>query len=160
MRRLCVDTCFLIGLCTERDQYYESATTQYEKLFERDRNRMVMPWPILYETLRTAKVKDRQGMRKLELCWKQLARWGLLDLVSDCKYREHVIQDCFDELQKDARRQRNLSATDRVIRNVLADRELHIDAMITSNRADFEDVCKLFNRELVPLLARQRLSSA
>jgi len=149
MRRICVDACFLIALCNENDQYHEVAADYYGQLFEINRNRMVVPWPILYETVRTGTVKSPSSMRRLESHWKKMARWNLLELLSDCRYRERVIQDCFDELQKPRNHQRNLSAVDRVIRNILSDSSVHIDAFITFNVPDFADVCKRSRMELL-----------
>jgi hypothetical protein len=149
MRRICVDACFLIGLCNGRDQYHAAAARYYQRLFEVNKNRMVIPWPILYETVRMGTVENRQSMRQLESHWRQMARLDLLELLSDCRYRDQVIQDSFDELRKPEGRQRNLSAVDRVLRNILSDTNLRIDAFITFNVADFSDVCGRFGRELL-----------
>jgi len=149
MRRICVDACFLIGLCNARDQYHTAATNYYRKLFEVNRNRMVIPWPILYETIRTGTVRDPLSMGRLEFHWKQMAGRDLLELLSDCAYRDQVVQDCFGELRKPEGHRRNLSAVDRVIRNILADTSINIDAFLTFNVADFVDVCQRFNKEML-----------
>jgi hypothetical protein len=66
-------------------------------------------------------------------------------------FRKRVIDQCFDELTKPVASRKNLSAADRVIREILSDRSLRISALITFNPRDFEDVCKRFRREVFGL---------
>jgi hypothetical protein len=67
-------------------------------------------------------------------------------LLDDLPFRKKVINQCFDELSKPPANRRNLSAVDRVIREILSDRSLRISALITFNPRDFEDVCRRFRR--------------
>src|SRR5580658_71110 len=149
MRLVCVDAGFLIGLYDDRDQHHKKAKEYFLRLFSSGNNRMVVAWPILYEDVSTKTVKNRTQMLLLEKDWKHLRQHDLLDLQSDVKYREHIVQDSFDELRRPFNRYRKLSAVDRVIRNILSDRSVRIQAFVTFNSGDFADVCREFNKELV-----------
>jgi hypothetical protein len=151
MRRVCVDAGFLIGLCNKNDQYHKASTDYYRELFEVSGNKMVIPWPILYETVKTATLRNLYSMRLLESYWKQMDERELLEILSDCRYRNEVIQDCFNESQKPQNTRRHLSAADRVIRNILADESVNVHAFLTSNVGDFADVCRSYNRALLTL---------
>ena len=150
MRLVCVDAGFLIGLYDDRDQHHAKAAHHFLQLFGKNNsNCLVVPWPILYETVSTRLVRNRKGMRGLQNDWSQLSRNKRLRLLPDNQYRTQVIQDCFDELGKPSGSYRALSASDRVVRNILADRKMQINAFVTFNRNDFLDVCIKFKRQLI-----------
>lgn len=71
MRHVCVDAGFLIGLYDDRDQHHEIAKGHFSRLFGGGGNRMVLPWPILYEAVSTRMVGNRNGMNRLENDWKK-----------------------------------------------------------------------------------------
>jgi len=147
VRFVCVDTGFLIGLYGDRDQYRPQASAQFARLFGSGNNRLVIPWPILYETISTRLTKNIGGMVRLERDWNRLGRLNRLKFLPDEQYRRNVIQDCFEHLPHHP--PRCLSAVDRVIRNMLADPALQISAFVTTNPGDFADVCTQFKRELI-----------
>ncbi len=70
-------------------------------------------------------------------------------MLSDLPFREDVMDECFDELAKPTGHARNLSLVDRVIRRALSDVNVRIDALITFNPADFADVCRKHNRQIL-----------
>ncbi len=148
MKFVCVDACFLIGLYDPKDQHHEAATAHFSQLFDRSPSRMVIPWPILFETFSTRMVKNRSAMLSLEKDWERLRQSDRLQLISDVPYRERVVRDCFDEVAKPDHTRRGLSSVDRIVRNMLADRRNKIDAFVTFNARDFKDVCGKFRREL------------
>jgi hypothetical protein len=88
-------------------------------------------------------------MLRLERDWKRLSRQNLLQLLPDLQYRERVIDDCLGELRNPVDRQRALSAVDRVVRNILVDPSVGINAFVTFNVRDFADVCGRVGMELV-----------
>ena len=149
MRYVCVDSGFLIGLYGDRDQYRVEASSHFSRLFGSGNNRLVIPWPILYESVSTRLAKNARGMLRLERDWKRLGRLNRLKVLPDELYRANVIQDCFEQLQTPPHLRRNLSAVDRVIRNILADPRMQISAFVTFNPGDFADVCEQFHRELI-----------
>ena len=143
MRYVCIDSGFLIGLYGDRDQYRPQASSHFLKLFGSGNNCLLVPWPILYETVSTRLAKSVPGMLRLEKDWKRLDRLNRLKMLPDEPNRNNVIQDCFEQ------HQRPLSAVDRVIRNILADPRIQISAFVTFNPGDFADVCRKFNRQLI-----------
>jgi hypothetical protein len=89
-------------------------------------------------------------MMRMQSDWRRLIAQRRLELLSDLPFRDEVLAECFDELRKPIPQSRNLSAVDRVIRRVLADVTVRIDAFVTFNPRDFLDVCKKSNRPMVP----------
>ena len=143
MRYVFVDSGFLIGLYGDRDQYRPQASSHFLRLFGSGNNRLLIPWPILYETVSTRLAKHAPGMLRLEKDWRRLALSNRLIMLPDEPHLANVIQDCFEQLQ------RPLSAVDRVIRNILADQRMQISAFVTFNPGDFADVCTKFKRQLI-----------
>jgi predicted nucleic acid-binding protein len=148
MKNICADAGFFIGLYDSRDPYHQEATTHFTHLFDREGNRLLIPWPVLYETLRTKMARNRKALLLLERDWKRLLTQQRLDLLPDEQFREAAITECFDELRKPPYHYRAVSMVDRVIRGMLADANLRIDAFITFNPEDFADVCGKFGRDL------------
>jgi predicted nucleic acid-binding protein len=149
MSDICVDAGFLIGLYDRSDQYHGKAQTYFSQYFETPNNRLLVPFPILYETVSTRFVKDRSAIALLERDWKRLLVQRRLILLSDLPFRDVVINECFAELNKPPSRYRPLSAVDRVLRRVLSDVNIRVRAFVTFNPRDFADVCERFNRELL-----------
>jgi len=149
MNDICVDTGFLLGLYVESDQYHKQAERCFSDYFADGQNRLIVPWPILYETVSTRLVRNRPAMNLMERDWKRLARQGCLQMLSDVPFRDGAIDECFDELKRPSVRARALSLVDRVIRRALADVNVRIDFLITFNSADFADVCKKHNRGML-----------
>jgi predicted nucleic acid-binding protein len=149
MSDICVDTGFLIGLYDLSDQYHERAKTYFAQYFETSNNRLLVPFPILYEAVSTWFVRDRRVITLLERDWKHLLLQRRLVLMTDLPFRDDVIDECFAELGKPLAQYRALSAVDRVIRRILSDVNIRVSAFVTFNPGDFADVCGRFNRELV-----------
>lgn len=139
---ICVDTGFLLGLYDQSDQYHDRAKQQFTEYFEHTRNNLLVPWPILYETLSTRLVKNRPAMNLLENDWIILSQQRRLELLPDEPFRGDIIYECFAELRKHPAHARRLSLVDRVIRRMLSDVNVRIDAFITFNPSDFQDACR------------------
>jgi predicted nucleic acid-binding protein len=148
MKAICVDTGFLIGLYDDTDDFHAQAQKYFSDFFGTGTNHLLIPWPILYEAISTRMVKNKKGMALLNVDWKRLSIQRRLDLLPDVPYRDRTIDDCFDELGKPLPQYRNLSAVDRVIRNMLSDTNLRIHAFVTFNPKDFSDVCRKVGCEL------------
>jgi predicted nucleic acid-binding protein len=149
MSDILVDTGFLLGLYDNRDQYHDRARQNFVQYFGTTRNRLIVCWPILYETVSTRFVKNRPSMILLQTDWTRLAAQRRLALLSDLQFRDRILEECFDELRKPIRQSRNLSAVDRVIRRVLSNPAVRIGAFLTFNPGDFADVCAGSNTPMV-----------
>ena len=143
---ICADAGFLIGLYDQTDPYHEDASRYFGGLFESRGHRLVIPWPVLYEAVSTRLARRRNALVLFERHWRYLLLRQQLELLSDLPFRDGVVDECFAELGRD--HYRDLSAVDRILRRMLSDTHLRIDAFITFNERDFADVCRKFGRQL------------
>lgn len=149
MRDICVDTGFLIGLYDPGDQFHDKARDYFSDYFGGAGNRLLIPWPILYETISTRMASNRPAMSLLENDWKKLAAQNRLNLLPDEPFRVRLIDECFADLRRPPGRPRSLSLVDRVVRRILSDTSIRIHAFVTFNPGDFADVCTLARREML-----------
>ena len=150
MNTICADAGFLIGVYDQRDERHEEAEKDFVELFGAGANRLVIPWPILYETVSTRMARNTKGLVLMERDWKRLQALSRIELISDEAFREGVLNECFEELKRPHQHYRSLSAADRVVRRMLSDVNLRIQAFITYNPQDFADVCHRFGRQIYP----------
>ena len=124
------DTSFWIGLFIINDQYHDSSKEVYEKNV--DTSRFLIPWPTMYETLRTSFVRNYNAVARLEKEFKK----PIFIKYGDRKIRNQALQEVFD------RNGSNLSLTDAMIREIIKSGKTRVNSVITSNKGDFIDVCK------------------
>jgi len=117
--------------------YHEEALLFSEYLSP---HRLVIFWPSLYETLNTRFVKRQDWL----FSFKTLVAKQNTIIVYDEKYKNNAIKYVF--LQ--SKSHRKLSLVDLVIREILLDVSIHIDAIFTFNILDFEDICWKRNIEI------------
>lgn len=149
MSRICIDSGFLIALSDHTDAHHLEAADRFERHLRRSRNELLVPWPILYETVSTKLVRDRRKLDRFRSVWLTLEKRRYLELLDDRPMLSGALAECLNELDRSVEHYRSLSLTDRVIRAMLADRALRIDALITFNVRDFVDVCTRHGRELL-----------
>ena len=99
---------------------------------------VIVPWPTIYETLRTKFVKDRKG---LDLFEKYLKKPHVTFLDAD-RYREMAFDLAFD---LSLRQDRPMSMVDCLLRLIIDDAEVPVDGLITFNERDFYDICSSHN---------------
>lgn len=148
MKSVCVDAGFLIALYDETDEYHSRAKDYFVQYFDIVQNQLLVPWPILYETISTRMARHQKRMGILKRDWETLDEQRRLVLLDDLPFRVKAIDECFQESTKDPRRYRDLSLVDRIIRNMLSEVNIKIDVFITFNHGDFMDVCKRFRRTI------------
>ncbi len=149
MSAVCVDSSFLIGLYNDADQFHDRARRHFATYLSEESNRLVIPWPILYETVRTRTVRNREAMATLERDWRTLRVRGQLDFLDDREFREKAIDECLTEVRRPQTQYRALSLADRVVRQMLSTVNIRIDVFITYNTRDFLDVCRKMGRILI-----------
>ena len=155
MTAICVDACVLIGLVSPNDQHHEQSKELFEGYFEDEpQNAMLIPWPVTYETVATATVGRPSSLAALERALRSLEVRGRLQFLNDEPYREQALKDCFGELTQPLPRQRKLSLADRVIRAMIRDNAVRMDALVTFNSRDFADVCQSRRIELLPTVVK------
>jgi predicted nucleic acid-binding protein len=128
---LLVDAGFWLALLEERDPYAAEAQVKADAILAA---RYVVPWPTLYETLRTRLVRRKDRVRRFEVLLK---RPNAL-LLDDTPYRD----DCLENVLLMAHtRGRDLSLVDAVICAVLDDVNIGLDGLVSYNARDFADTC-------------------
>ena len=149
MSAICADSGFLIGLYDDRDQYHARANELFIAYFNNSVNRLLVPWPVLYETVSTRLMRRPRSLAALERDWRVLTGRRQLVFLDDNPYREAAIGECFYEVRLQRRKLRPLSLTDRVIRFILVETNIKVDTLLTFNVADFADVCSRLRLHLV-----------
>lgn len=136
-KNILLDTGYWIALYEERDSFHEDAMLISEFLSP---HRMVIPWPTLYETLNTRFVRRKSWLAS----FRRLLHNDNTILVQDVTYKNDAIKSVFFQ----PKTHKKYSLVDLVIRGILLDVKVKIDALVTFNIADFEDICWKRNIEI------------
>ena len=131
-RRVIVDSGFWIALFNERDENHNNAGAMLDALPQLT---IVVPWPTLYETINTRLVRRPLAVQRFEA----LIKGPNVTLLDDLPYRADAIEVVFTTART---RPRPLSLVDLVIRSMLLDINVRVDALLTCNQGDFADVCR------------------
>ena len=136
-KNIILDSGYWFALYEERDQYHEDALLISEYL---EPHNIVVPWPTLYETLNTRFVRRGQWLTSFEaiLTHKNTVQ------IPDGKYKDTAIESIFLQTKS----HKKFSLVDLVIREILLDVEININAIVTFNVSDFEDICWKKNIEI------------
>ena len=132
---LLVDTGFFIAMYDERDAHHAEAQDKRNLL---DLYAVVLPWPVLYETINTRFSRRRGIMARFDTVITS-SNTALLD---DSTYRGEAYQT----VARNARRP--MSLVDAVLRAIIEDTNVAVAAMLTFNKRDFHDVCRQHAVEL------------
>lgn len=149
MKSICVDSGFLIALYDERDRYHSRAQVYSRQYLTVPQNILLIPWPILYETVSTRMCQNKKKLEMLKRDWEALERQGRIELLDDSPFREQAIAECYEEVKRGLNHYRGLSLADRVIRHVLSEVNIRIDLFITFDPGDFSDICERFQRTMI-----------
>ena len=126
---LLVDTGFFIAMYDERDAHHAEAQDKQNLL---DVYTVILPWPVLYETINTRFSRRRGIMVRFDA----LITSSDTVLLDDSPYRVEAYQT----VARNARRP--LSLVDAVLRAIIEDTNVAVTAMLTFNQRDFHDVCR------------------
>lgn len=138
MKTVLADTGAWYALFDSRDPYHLEAAAVWELV---QPMRIALPWPIVYETLRTKFVRNRVAIAQFESFLKS----PRLIYIDDGPLR----QAAFDMALDSSRRGRYLSMVDCLVRLLLEDVNTRIDYLATFNRGDFVDVCRRSRVEMI-----------
>ena len=136
--RVLVDSGFFFALFNERDRHHASARRLEAWL---DLAQVILPWPILYETVNTRLARRPATLAKFEA----IARAPETVLLDDSPYRAGSLQGVLAQRG----RPRPLSLVDAVLCNVIEDVNVPVSAVLTFNERDFLDVCLQHRVELL-----------
>ncbi len=132
MKSALVDTGIWIAMFDPRDQHRVEVEAITEYL---DSCHLILPWPTLYETLRTRMARNRSAIQGFESYLKR-SRISFLD---DEPYRETALRMAFSF---SLREYRPLSMVDCLLRLILDDTNVKINYLATFNYGDFIDICR------------------
>jgi len=135
MNNILVDTCFWYALYDKSDQHYDKAQKIKDYL---ELGNIIIPYPVMYETLNTYFVK------KWINGFKEIINKSTTILVSDEPYKNQALKNTL--LLSSSR---PMSLVDMVLRFMLEDVDLNINALITFNVGDFVDLCGYRRIELI-----------
>lgn len=126
MSHILTDTGFWRALVDVKDQHHSDATKQMEIILT-TKHTLLIPWPIMYETLKTKFVKNSIHLLRFKNALEQLNTV----FVDDSKWRKACMDVVFDNHHN------NASFVDMILLAMLEDKSIHIDYLITYNERDF-----------------------
>ncbi len=127
---LLVDSGFFFALFDPSDQYHDAARKKRDWL---ETLSVVVPWPILYETINTRFVRRQETIVRFE---SVLSTRDTV-LLDDSPYRRDVYKYVLVRAKEQCHA---MSLVDAVICAILADADVRIDAMLTFNQRDFRRI--------------------
>lgn len=139
MRYALVDTGMWYALFDKHDSYHDDAKRKAEIL---NALGIALPWPTLYETLRTKFVRNATALDQFERFLKR----PNVNYLDDSPYRSAAVELSLDS---SLRQRRPLSMVDCLIRLVLEDVNARISYLATLNLRDFVDVCRINRVEII-----------
>ena len=138
---LLVDSGFFFALFDPRDQHHSDACEKQDWL---ETLSVVVPWPILYETINTRFVRRPETIVRFE----SILRAHDTVLLDDSPYRLDAYEGVFAQAKTQLQRN-TMSLVDAVLSAILADPNVRIDAMLTFNSSDFGHICRVQKVELL-----------
>lgn len=129
--RILVDTGFWYAVFDKRDCHKEKADLLLKEYFDKSAYEIIVPFPTMYELLRTKFVKNKTALRDI----KEMFQSGRITRCDDDKYRSIALDLTLNEPRRD------ISLVDNIIRLMLDDKSIAAKALITFNVGDFQDVC-------------------
>ena len=137
--KILVDSSFFFALLTKKDSRHKEA---YEKREWLETFHIIVPWPILYETINSKFVKDPEQIKAFE----RIIRQCNTTLLDDSKYREEAYKCTLLETKSgvDA-----VSLVDSVLYEIIEDVNVHISAILTFDRRDFASICASRDIEII-----------
>jgi len=136
VKDIITDTGFWLALCDERNEHHHKSIDTFGKigLFN-----VLVPWPVMYEVLRTKFVKNRLTVKRFDEALRALK----VSFLDDTPYREKALEET---VELSSAGKRVMSLADVVIRYILYD--IKVDYLITYNEGDFVDICR---KKLIPI---------
>jgi hypothetical protein len=138
-RNLIVDPGYWYALFDPRDSLSREAQRKAHYI---ETLRVLLPWPLLYETLRTRFVKLPVRMSTFDRVLKR----PNVEYVDDAPYRDRALAAT---IRGGISGKRPLSLCDMLIRLLIDDTSLRIRALLTFNPRDFHDVCQKRNVQIL-----------
>lgn len=136
MKKILIDTCYWIALLNERDQHHLEAQKIEASI---EFHTFLVPWPTMFECVNTRSARRKDITARF---MKFLMRSNT-EFIDDTPYREESLRFVLSN------HHHTLSLTDHVLRSMMSDDDLSIDAFLSFNLSDFYDVCANRGIELI-----------
>lgn len=132
-KAILIDTGFWLGLFDPEDSYHKESCDLLE-LIKLEHFTLLLPFPCLYEIIRTKYVKNKVRLAAFDSFIKS----NNVHFIFDELYRDQALQKVF-ALNKHEPITHSL--VDSIIREMISDINLKLDYLITNNAKDFADIC-------------------
>jgi predicted nucleic acid-binding protein len=142
-RDVLTDATFWLDVADTHEPGHEAAVNLTTGLA---RFNVFVPWPVVYEALRTRMVRNAEATRRLSRAFDVLH----VRHVDDAPYRERALSAAGQDAVKGARA---LSLVDRVVRAIIQEGRVRFRYLITRNPNDFRDVCAKTGVEIIDTAA-------
>ncbi|MYC27293.1 MAG: hypothetical protein F4X63_04755 [Nitrospira sp. SB0662_bin_26] len=143
--RILVDSSFFFALFDPEDDCHNKALKEQDKL---DKFPIIVPWPILYETINSKFVKSPATIKGFE----NIIRQPNTKLLDDSEYRNEAYQETLALAKRGYKRGYGaISLVDSVLHAILKDVNVPISAMLTFDYRDFVPICASRNIEVLSL---------
>ena len=142
---LLADTCFWISLCDPTESNHSEAISMMETILATRTHTLLVPHPVLYETLRTEMVKKPERVLILTKYIEQVVK------VPDGDY----IDEAFHLVEQQAiMRNGTASMVDIVIKLMADDLRNNVKGIITRNGRDFSAFCQ---KRKIPMVENKNI---
>lgn len=150
MYKVLCDSCFWFGLLDPKDSYHYSAVDIFEAFESIGDVVYLMPYPSLYETLKTDICKNQTAMETFNrIVSKNCER------IADDKYRDEAFNFA---MSKSNYRGQHYSLVDVIIRSIIEDNSVKKDFLVTSNTKDFKDVADIHRVPIEEILNNEEFA--
>jgi predicted nucleic acid-binding protein len=139
MEYVLADTGLWYALFDSSDQHHAAAKDKADVL---TLMQVILPWPTVYETLRTKFVRNAIGLDKFE----RFLKGPNITCLDDAPFRAAAVELSLDS---SLRRRRPLSMVDCLIRLLVEDVNTRVNYLATFNRRDFADICARHRVEII-----------
>lgn len=135
-----IDSCYWFGLFDVKDQYKDYSNEVKDII---KGHKLIIPYPSLYEVLNSKFIRNKLALNSIE----RLIKSGDIILLEDEIYREKALENVYSIYRT---RLPQISLVDSIIREILSDKEIKIDALVTYNEKDFKDICDVRRITILP----------
>lgn len=136
-----IDTCFWYAYYDAADDKHKAASELMDHI---EKNTVIVPYPTLYETINTRFSKNKEWVDS----FKNLLYNNSCQIIQDEEYKKTALELTFNYAIE---AKRPMSLVDMLLRLMIDDVNLKIDAVVSFNKRDFIDLCNSKNIELLPL---------
>lgn len=131
------DSCYWLGLVSPDDQHHTSSL-EIAEMLDNSGFRVAIPWPCMYESLRTRLTNKQDRLFHFELLMKK----PNITFIGDEPYREVALEKVFDHQRRFGY---TSSLVDYVIIELLNDPTYKFKALVSFNSRDFSYPCSVLN---------------